>query len=97
MRLIRIRAALRLEKESVRHLGLAPEDVADPRALGRRLRQLREAQGISLRGMAGFLGCSEWQVVKLEAGRDGAPMWMVAAYLEMLGYELVLVELKMSA
>ena len=58
--------------------------------LGKKLRQAREAQGLSQEKLAGQLGISRASVVKIEAGRQRAPLHLLWQFSEALGIELCL-------
>src|SRR5581483_645235 len=67
------------------HMGRArPTHVPDPKALGTRLRALREARGLSLRQIA-FPGCSPSYLSRVESGDRVASLTILAELARRLG------------
>jgi transcriptional regulator with XRE-family HTH domain len=60
------------------------------RELGRKLRQAREAQGLSQEKLARQLGVSRASVVNIEAGRQRAPLHLLWQFSDALGTDLTL-------
>jgi transcriptional regulator with XRE-family HTH domain len=57
------------------------------------MRRLRKQHGVTAEGLAAYLGCSTAALRRLECGKARLSAWVVADYLKILGYDLVLVEI----
>jgi transcriptional regulator with XRE-family HTH domain len=59
----------------------------DAREVGRRIRALRKAKGLTMREVAGLAGISQGQLSRLENGKQGLRSGTLARIAEALGVE----------
>ena len=97
MNIVVVPVLLSFDRKDAGQFVIVLDGKSDPKAIGQWLRGMRESKGITVEGLAAWLGCHEETVEELERG-DGRPAaWMVALDLEALGYELVVSAIRLTA